>query len=102
MGKAFGFIETRGFLGLAAATDAMNKAASVSYLRQEHIGSGYVTTIVTGDVGAVESSVEAGRESARQIGSLIHGAVIPQLHPQPEALCLNWSLPEKPVADSMA
>jgi len=101
MGKSFGFIETRGFLGLAGATDAMNKAAAVEFVRQEHIGSGYVTSIVTGEVGAVYSAVEAGRTAANEIGSLIHGAVIPQLDPQAESLCLNWILPE-PVSNAMA
>jgi hypothetical protein len=51
MNKAIGLIETRGFTGLAVATDAMLKSASVELLKQVSIGGGFVTTVITGDVG---------------------------------------------------
>jgi hypothetical protein len=49
---ALGMIETRGFVGLVEASDAMCKAANVELVRRTDIGGGYVTTIVTGDAEA--------------------------------------------------
>lgn len=99
---AIGFIETRGFLGVASGTDAMNKAADVDFVRQEHIGSGFVTTMVGGEVGAVRASVAAGEEAAQSVGNLLHAAVIARIHPQAFALCINWEYPSEPVPGSQA
>ena len=74
---ALGMIETR---GLIEAADAMLKAADVELVGTEKIGSGLVTVMVQGDVGAVKAAVEAGQESASRIGELVAVHVIPRPH----------------------
>ncbi len=95
--KATGYIETRGYTATAAATDAMNKAAAVEFVRQEHIGSGFVTTMVEGSVDAVDAAVEAGKEAAQRAGTMLHAAVIARLHPHARNVCIDWKLPGEPV-----
>jgi microcompartment protein CcmL/EutN len=94
---AIGLVETRGQAGLVHATDAMNKAGRVDFLRQEHIGSGYVTTMVTGAVGAVRAAVDAGALAAKETGELLVAHVIPRLHPVVRDVCLDWKLPEPDI-----
>ena len=86
MSKAIGLIETRGFTGLAEATDAMLKSASVELLKQVGIGGGFVTTIITGDVGSVKAAVEAGTEVAKTAGEFISSHIIPRPHDELEGL----------------
>ena len=50
---AIGLVETKGLIGLVAATDAMVKAANVQIVKRIGIGGGLVTVIVNGDVGSV-------------------------------------------------
>ena len=78
--QALGMIETKGFVGLVEASDAMCKAANVDLVRRTDIGGGYVTTIVTGDVGSVKAAVEAGAAAAGKIGELVCSHVIPAPH----------------------
>ena len=81
MGKeALGMIETRGLTAAIEAADAMTKAAEVVLIGTEKIGSGLVTVMVRGDVGAVKSSVEAGSNAAGKLGELIATHVIPRPH----------------------
>jgi ethanolamine utilization protein EutM len=75
-GQALGLLETRGFVGLTEASDAMVKAARVRITRYERIGAGYVTTLVRGDVGAVKAAVAAGEEAASRVGELVTAHVI--------------------------
>ena len=77
---ALGFVETRGHTGSILAIDAMLKAASVDLVKKVEIGSGYVTAIVRGEVGAVKSSIEAGAEAAAKVGELLCTNVIPAAH----------------------
>jgi len=86
MNKAIGLIETRGFTGLAVATDAMLKSASVELLKQVSIGGGFVTTVITGDVGSVKAAVEAGTEVAKTAGEFISSHIIPRPHEELEGL----------------
>jgi microcompartment protein CcmL/EutN len=95
--SAIGLVETRGHAGLVHATDAMNKAGRVDFLRQEHIGSGFVTTMVTGAVGAVRAAVDAGAMAAKETGELLVAHVIPRLHPVVREVCLDWKLPEPDI-----
>ena len=74
---ALGMIETR---GLTASIDAMLKAADVELVGTEKIGSGLVTVMVQGDVGAVKAAVEAGQDAASRIGELVAVHVIPRPH----------------------
>jgi len=76
MSEAIGLIETRGYVGLVEASDAMVKAANVALIKSIPIGGALITTIVQGDVGSVKSAVEAGREVATRVGNLVASHVI--------------------------
>ena len=78
--EALGMVETRGLTAAIEAADAMTKAAEVVLIGTEKIGSGLVTVMVRGDVGAVKSSVEAGSAAASRLGELIATHVIPRPH----------------------
>ena len=86
MNKAIGMVETRGFTGIAVSTDAMLKSASVEILKQVSIGGGYVTTVITGDVGSVKAAVETGTEVAKNVGEFISSHIIPRPHDELENL----------------
>jgi len=78
MMKALGIIETRGLVALIEATDAMIKAANVEVIGSEKIGSGLVSVMIQGEVGAVKAAVEAGAESAQRLGEVVAVHVIPR------------------------
>lgn len=78
--QAVGFIETRNWSALLAASDAMNKAAPVESLGDIQSGGGYVTTLVGGDVGAATAAVQAGSAVAKKLGEFVSENVIPRLH----------------------
>ena len=78
--SALGMIETRGWVGLVEATDAMCKAANVEVVKTIQIGGAYVTTIVRGDVGSVKAAVDAGAEAAGKVGELVSAHVIARPH----------------------
>jgi ethanolamine utilization protein EutM len=80
MSEALGMIETKGFIGMVEASDAMVKAAKVELVGYEKIGGGYVTCIVRGDVAAVKAAVEAGSRGAERVGELVSVHVIPRPH----------------------
>ena len=80
MSDALGMIETRGFIGMVEAADAMVKAARVDLVGFEKIGGGYVTAIVRGDVAACKAATEAGAKAAERVGELISVHVIPRPH----------------------
>ena len=84
--EALGMVETRGLVAAIEAADAMCKAANVTLVGTEKIGSGLVTVMVRGDVGAVKSSVEAGASSASALGELIATHVIPRPHTDVELI----------------
>lgn len=78
--EALGMIETRGLTASIEAADAMTKAANVTLVGTEKIGSGLVSVIVRGDVGAVKAAVEAGAQAASRLGELVAQHVIPRPH----------------------
>jgi len=80
MSDALGMIETKGFIGMVEASDAMLKAAKVELVGYEKIGGGYVTAIVRGDVAAVKAATEAGSRAAEKVGELVSVHVIPRPH----------------------
>ena len=80
LGEALGMIETRGLVAMIEASDAMVKAAKVSLVGWEKIGSGYVTAMVRGDVAAVKAATDAGAAAAAQVGQVINVQVIPRPH----------------------
>ncbi len=78
--SAIGIVETRGLTASIEATDAMLKSADVELVGTEKIGSGLVTVIVTGEVGAVKAATESGQEAASRLGELVAVHVIPRPH----------------------
>ncbi|HDZ20660.1 hypothetical protein LCGC14_0304030 [marine sediment metagenome] len=85
---ALGMIETKGYVGVVEATDAMCKAANVELVKRIEIGGGYVTTLVRGDVGSVRAAVEAGAAAAGRVGELVGCNVIPAPHANLESVFL--------------
>ena len=84
--EALGMIETRGLVAAVEAADAMLKAANVALVGTEKIGSGLVTVMVRGDVGAVKAATEAGQSAASRLGELIAVHVIPRPHEDVEKI----------------
>lgn len=86
MNEALGMIETKGLVGAIEAADAMTKSANVSLTGYEKIGSGLVTVMVRGDVGAVKASVDAGAAAAEKVGTVVSVHVIPRPHTDVEKI----------------
>ncbi len=78
--EALGMIETKGLVSLIEASDAMLKAANVTLLGWQKIGSGLVTAFVVGDVAAVKAAIDAGAAAAGRIGEVVGVQVIPRPH----------------------
>ena len=78
--QALGMVETRGLVAAVEAADAMLKAANVTLVGTEKIGSGLVSVMVRGDVGAVKAAVDSGAASASRLGELVATHVIPRPH----------------------
>ena len=79
--EALGMVETRGLVAAIEAADAMVKAANVVLVGSEKIGSGLVSVMVRGDVGAVKAAVEAGAAAAAEVGKVKCCEVIARPHP---------------------
>ncbi len=84
--EALGMVETRGLTAAIEAADSMVKAAQVTLIGTEKIGSGLVTVMVRGDVGAVKAAVEAGSANAAKLGELVATHVIPRPHQDVEKI----------------
>ena len=84
--EALGMIETRGLVAAIEAADAMLKAANVVLVGTEKIGSGLVSVMVRGDVGAVNAAVQAGGATAAKLGEIIATHVIPRPHSDVEKI----------------
>ena len=84
--EALGMVETRGLVAAIEAADSMLKAANVELVGTEKIGSGLVSVMVRGDVGAVKSAVEAGGASATKLGEIVATHVIPRPHDDVEKI----------------
>ena len=84
--EALGMVETRGLVAAIEAADAMVKAANVTLLGTEKIGSGLVSVMVRGDVGAVKSATEAGSQAAARLGEIVAVHVIPRPHQDVESI----------------
>ena len=84
--EALGMIETRGLIAAVEAADSMLKAANVELVGTEKIGSGLVSVMVRGDVGAVKAAVEAGSDSASKLGEVLATHVIPRPHTDVEKI----------------
>jgi microcompartment protein CcmL/EutN len=84
--NALGIIETTGMTGAIEASDAMVKTAYVEHLGEERIGSGLVSVMVRGEIGAVKSAVEAGVEAAKKTGEFLNFLIIPKPHEEIEKI----------------
>ena len=84
--EALGMVETRGLVAAIEASDQMVKAADVTLIGTEKIGSGLVSVMVRGDVGAVKAAVEAGSAAAEKLGEIIAVHVIPRPHSDVEKI----------------
>ena len=84
--EALGMVETRGLVAAIEASDQMVKAADVTLIGTEKIGSGLVTVMVRGDVGAVKAAVESGSAAASRLGELVATHVIPRPHTDVEKI----------------
>lgn len=78
VGDALGLIETRGFIGMVEATDAMLKTANVVFVGWQKVDAGLVTSMVRGDVASVKAATDAGAAAARRVGELVGVHVIPR------------------------
>ena len=84
--EALGMVETRGLVAAIEAADAMVKAANVVLVGSEKIGSGLVSVMVRGDVGAVKAAVDAGACAAEKVGEIVSQHVIPRPHTDVEKI----------------
>ena len=84
--EALGMIETRGLVAAVEAADAMLKAANVTLVGTEKIGSGLVSVMVRGDVGAVNAAVDTGAATAARLGKVVAKHVIPRPHADVEKI----------------
>jgi carbon dioxide concentrating mechanism protein CcmK len=82
MSIAVGMVETLGFPAVVEAADAMVKAARVTLVGYEKIGTGRVTVIVRGDVSEVQASVGAGIDSVKRVngGQVLSTHIIARPH----------------------
>lgn len=83
---AVGIVEVRGYIPAIEAADAMLKAANVSLAGMKKVGSGLISIIVRGDVGAVQAATESGAEAAKVVGRLMSVHVIPSPHEDVEVI----------------
>lgn len=83
---ALGLVETKGLIALIEASDAMMKAANVTMIGWDKVGSGMVTTFITGDVAAVKAAVDAGAAAAGKIGQVIGVHIIARPHDELAAM----------------
>ena len=86
MADALGMIETKGFVAVVEAADAMVKAAKVELVGYEKIGGGYVTVVVRGDVAAVRAACDAAQTAAGRVGDVVAVHVIARPHDQVDAV----------------
>lgn len=78
--EALGMIETKGFVCMLEAVDTMLKAANVTMVGWDKVGSGMVTSFIVGDVGAVKAAIDAGAQAASRLGEVVSVEVIPRPH----------------------
>ncbi|MGG0718588.1 propanediol utilization microcompartment protein PduA [Robertmurraya massiliosenegalensis] len=84
--EALGMVETKGLIGAIEAADAMVKAANVTLIGYQKIGSGLITVMVRGDVGAVKAATDAGAAAAEKVGEVVSIHVIPRPHAEVEGI----------------
>lgn len=90
---ALGGIETFGLVFALEAADAMCKAANVDLIGYENVASGYISVLVSGDVGACKAAVEAGIRAVEDMGTKVYSSVvIASPHSDIEKIISRYSL----------
>ncbi len=84
--EAVGLIETKGFVGLVEAANAMVLVAEVDLVHYEKIGDGLVTVVLRGSLEEVRRAVRTGMAAAQRVGELVSAQVLPRVHPKVEAV----------------
>ena len=84
--EALGMIETKGFVCMLEAVDSMLKAANVTMIGWDKVGSGMVTSFIVGDVAAVKAAIDAGAQAASKLGEVVSVEVIPRPHEELSAV----------------
>ena len=80
MNQSLGLLEVKGLLGAITMSDVMVKASNVHVVNLDRAnGFGWFTVKVVGDVGAVQSAVEAGAMVAKEMGCFVSSKVIPRV-----------------------
>ena len=88
--QALGLLETQGLVAALHATDDMLKSSNVTLAGKEKIGAAYVTIMIRGDVAAVQTAIEVGRQTVERLGGkLILADVIARPHADLAALLPN-------------
>ena len=80
MYESIGLLEVRSIAWGLEAADAMVKAAPVQFIDTFMVTPGKFVVLVHGDPSSVESSLQAGRELARD--QVLDSLVLPLVHPQ--------------------
>ncbi len=86
MSEALGMLETKGMVPAIEGADAMTKAANVVLIGYRQVGSGLVSVMIRGDVGAVKAAVDAGSAAVQRVGELTAAHVIPRPHADVEKI----------------
>lgn len=84
--EALGLIEVTGFLGAVVTADTCLKAANVELIQCEVIKGGLTTVELTGDVGAVNAAIEAGKAATESLGCLVSSHVIARMSEETKSL----------------
>ena len=95
MNQSLGLLEVKGLLGAVTMSDVMVKASNVHVVNIDKAnGFGWFTVKVVGDVGAVQSAVEAGAMVAKELGCFVSSKVIPRV----SQTVIDVFLQEEPAA----
>lgn len=79
MKEALGLVETRGLSNAVFVADAMVKTANISIIDLENTkGLGFITIKISGDVGAVNAAVTAGKQVAIENNAFVSAKIIPR------------------------
>ena len=92
--EALGLIETFGLVFALEAADAMCKSADVELVGYENVASGYITVIVTGDIGACRTAIETGIEAVNKMegGSVYSSIVIARPHDDIQKIIKRYAI----------
>ncbi|RKW39148.1 MAG: BMC domain-containing protein [Lachnospiraceae bacterium] len=91
--EAIGLIETFGIVFVLEAADAMCKAADVELIGFENVASGYISVLVSGDVAACKTAVDAGVKAVNDMGAEVYSSVvIARPHEDLEKITRRYSL----------